>query len=318
MDKPVSSLVPQGMTVRQAAYGIMEISHRSSTAFATVAEFIRFHSGLFPGRPDPDNALNRYPPSLHVCRLLIEVPKLSKYERHVCPKGCTCEFPALPEGWRAHAKSCEHGCALCECRDCGASRFEGFGKDKRPAALCYFFHDVIESFYADSRFANAVREASQDQSAPWLRTKQFDEYAAYIETCGLDRDKCSFWELGMDGVEMTNFTQHSAQVMVIRCAALNLDALNKGFNTKPILIIPGPTAPKELGGYLALPLSLFAKYGPQGAHSHIAVSPNVRNAHAFMPCKPKFCCDQRTRASMCISIASRCLCPDASVIFVLC
>lgn len=72
------------------------------------------------------------------------------------------------------------------------------------------------------------------------------------------------WEVASDGVEMRNFVPHGTQVFVVRCAAVSEDLLCKARNVKPILIIPGPVAPKDYAPYWRLILDLFAQYSPLG------------------------------------------------------
>lgn len=70
------------------------------------------------------------------------------------------------------------------------------------------------------------------------------------------------WELASDGVEMRNFVPHGTQVFLVRCAAVKEDLLCKARNVKPIMIIPGPSAPKDFSPYWRLILDLFADASP--------------------------------------------------------
>ena len=70
------------------------------------------------------------------------------------------------------------------------------------------------------------------------------------------------WEIASDGVEMRHFTPHGTQVFVVRCASMDEDTLFKSRNVKPIMIIPGPVAPKNYLPYWRLILDLFHKASP--------------------------------------------------------
>lgn len=70
--------------------------------------------------------------------------------------------------------------------------------------------------------------------------------------------------MASDGVEMRNFVPHGTQVFLLRCAAVGEELLCKARNVKPILIIPGPAAPKDFAPYWRLILDLFADASPLG------------------------------------------------------
>lgn len=75
------------------------------------------------------------------------------------------------------------------------------------------------------------------------------------------------WDIASDGVEMRNFVPHGTQVFLVRCAAVPETLLCKSRNVKPILIIPGPSAPKSFGPYWKLILDLFDAASPLGGMS---------------------------------------------------
>jgi hypothetical protein len=53
------------------------------------------------------------------------------------------------------------------------------------------------------------------------------------------------WDVGCDGVGLRNFVMHSATILVIRCKDAPDDVVCKSCNVRPVLIIPGPRAPKK-------------------------------------------------------------------------
>lgn len=104
------------------------------------------------------------------------------------------------------------------------------------------------------------------------------------------------WELACDGVEMRHFVPHGTQVFVVRCAAVPPDLLCKARNVKPILVIPGPVAPRNFDPYWRLILDLFAAASPLGGVSPL--SPGLRGCcrltHirmvSLLACSQSGCC----------------------------
>lgn len=70
------------------------------------------------------------------------------------------------------------------------------------------------------------------------------------------------WEIATDGVEMRNFVPHGTQVFLVRCSCVGEHLLCKSRNVKPLMIIPGPSAPKDYAPYWRLILDLFASASP--------------------------------------------------------
>ena len=63
---------------------------------------------------------------------------------------------------------------------------------------------------------------------------------------------------------MRHFTPHGTQVFLVRCASVAENLLCKSRNVKPIMIIPGPTAPKNYSPFWRLILDLFDHASPLG------------------------------------------------------
>lgn len=147
---PVSPHVQ--LTVREAAFRHIEDLHHG-VPVNTVEKSVRDNSRMFGGSASPDNPLNRYPPSLFICRKVLGIDSLDAYERHLCPCGCDYQYPnqRRPE-WKEHARlrRCGEDCPLCRCPKCGAWRFiELDGGIIEPANVYYFLLDAIDQLYLD-------------------------------------------------------------------------------------------------------------------------------------------------------------------------
>jgi hypothetical protein len=80
-------------TVRQAAACIVHTITTTSCTFEAAVKIINSVGyGLLPRVPSPDNAENRFTPSLYVCYQVLQVPSVSEYEVHLCPSGCLFRF----------------------------------------------------------------------------------------------------------------------------------------------------------------------------------------------------------------------------------
>ena len=57
--------------------------------------------------------------------------------------------------------------------------------------------------------------------------------------------QCWAFDAAADGVELRTFTNHSMQCFICRCREADADFVCKKGNVAPILLIPGPKAPKH-------------------------------------------------------------------------
>lgn len=73
-------------------------------------------------------------------------------------------------------------------------------------------------------------------------------------------------EVAADGVQIRANTNASTQIFVVKCKDMLGDYIGKSANVKPLLIVPGPEAPRSYDVYWYLILQeLFVKYGPRSA-----------------------------------------------------
>jgi hypothetical protein len=72
--------------------------------------------------------------------------------------------------------------------------------------------------------------------------------------------------LGIDGVELRRFTQHSCQLGLIRCSDAGIDMLSKAENSMPLIAIPGPSQPsqEQWAAIFTLMVSVFTTCSPEG------------------------------------------------------
>jgi hypothetical protein len=86
-DTPVNA--GSRMAVRDAAFLIVHELRISTTTFQAVERFCRVfaNTDLVPGENGPYNE-KRMPPSLAICRRVLDVPGLDRYVIHVCSNGC--------------------------------------------------------------------------------------------------------------------------------------------------------------------------------------------------------------------------------------
>jgi hypothetical protein len=70
-------------------------------------------------------------------------------------------------------------------------------------------------------------------------------------------------EIAADGVEIRANSTNGTQVFLIKCMDMLDDFISKSRNVLPLLIIPGPKAPKHFDVYWKIIFDeLFIKYGP--------------------------------------------------------
>jgi hypothetical protein len=72
--------------------------------------------------------------------------------------------------------------------------------------------------------------------------------------------------LGIDGVELRRFTQHSCQLGLIRSTDAGVDMLGKAENSMPIIAIPGPLQPSQhqWAAIFTLMVSVFTRCSAGG------------------------------------------------------
>jgi hypothetical protein len=72
-----------------------------------------------------------------------------------------------------------------------------------------------------------------------------------------------FFEIAVDGVELKKRRPHSSQIFMMRAAAVPEWLRYKARNVQPLLIIPGPKAPKSFDRFWHLILELMLDSSPQ-------------------------------------------------------
>jgi hypothetical protein len=129
------------------------------------------HAGVVYGPSGPFEA-NKWPPSLDICRRILDVPDLSKYERHVCPDGCRYYFPNLADP-KEHLRNCG-GCCCCKCAVCNANRFErAQGGSWEARSKCYLLHDFIQQWLLNESWMAALLEAERTRQSPWYKSGEY-------------------------------------------------------------------------------------------------------------------------------------------------
>ena len=173
-------------TVRQAAAGIFHILNVTSQTFEAARQHMLLIAyGRLQGNPSPNNPNNRFPPSRHVCSLILGVPDLASYEVHLCPEGCCVRFGQLAGSPSEHLAACG-GCALCECRLCGAARYAVVDGRTVAVLMCYLLHDVFKQFFLDADWYAKVAPARAQHSADWYRTPEGKRCTAALLALGYD------------------------------------------------------------------------------------------------------------------------------------
>ena len=142
---------------------------------------------MLRGTPAPDNPGNRFPPTLHVCELVLGVPSSSKYEVHLCSNGRFMRFEALErtDSPAEHLASC-NGCALCRCCQCDAARYELVQGRLRPASVVYLLADVFEQFFLDAEWYAKVAPARAAKAAAWYASPDGKACTAKLLELGYD------------------------------------------------------------------------------------------------------------------------------------
>jgi hypothetical protein len=140
---------------------------------------------MLPGVSSPDNAENRFPPSLYACYQVLQVPSISKYEVHLCPSGCFFPFEPFPDNVdvSAHLQSCT-GCMLCCCPCCSAARFRFERSRATPNAMCYLFHDVLQQAALTEDWFTRVSCARAKRLSPWYHSSEGQKCLKHLEEHG--------------------------------------------------------------------------------------------------------------------------------------
>jgi hypothetical protein len=119
---------------------------------------------------------NFYPPSLHVCKVILDIEEVSKYERHVCVNDCTVFPIQREEDWLAHRQD--------RCPHCEEKRFEEYrvaaGPCARPCKVFWYFGvaETMQEYFNDKEFCRLRRYARLDTSDFWSGA-----YADRINLC---------------------------------------------------------------------------------------------------------------------------------------
>lgn len=163
------------LTVLQAAFMHVDAVHRGRSiaeAELAIKENLRMYSPAC-GKPAPDNPLCRYPPSYHVCKLIVGVDSLDDYEYHVCE--CGKVFPQRPLKWcKDHSRICSNAsCRFCRC-SCGGARLTSpeDNSDPEPVSPCYFFPDVLHQFFEDDEWYVRARAAHRTRSGAFFKNPE--------------------------------------------------------------------------------------------------------------------------------------------------
>lgn len=130
---------------------------------------------------------------------------------------------------------------------------------------------------------------------------------------GNGRETCDMQVVGVeiaaDGVEIRANSTNGTQIFLIKCKDMPAGYIAKSGNVKPLLIIPGPKAPKHFDVYWHIIFSeLFIKYGPKSTGllpcTAVNITSDARNA-----CQHSVCAvlqsSQRTLLATCARLPVR-------------
>jgi hypothetical protein len=107
-----------------------------------------------------------------------------------------------------------------------------------------------------------------------------------------------YMEIGSDGVEIRQNSTNGTQFFVVKCKAMMPDFIGCAENVKPLLIIPGPKAPKHFDVYWWMIFNgVFIKYGPAstGVHQNPHHMQDLHSGEHMNRCHDMYC---RQRASV--------------------
>lgn len=215
-NKRLTSMVPNSAPVRDYVYrelGKLKNTVKSrDSANKDLYDNAHYQFESLPP-PDPEGHLNCWPPSLDACESVLNVPELSKYRIHLCPKGCIHWWTHSPT-----ASQCFHncpkgpaGCDQCRCPHCKSHRFVKGKQGVVGAQTCWLFLDAIQDMFLDPDWANAVmkaqamRDNEDEEGHDGLAGKpSFARYKEYARLCtvlpehGYDMSKvCLFFIPGI-------------------------------------------------------------------------------------------------------------------------
>jgi hypothetical protein len=143
--------------------------------------------------PSPDNAENRFLPSLYLCYQILQVPSVTEYEVRLCPSGCLFRLEPLPDNLDvcAHLQSCT-GCMLCCCSCCSAPRFRYERSKASPNAVWYLFHDLLQQAALTTDWFTKVSCARAKRLSPWYHSSQGQKCLRRLEERGylMDLVRC--------------------------------------------------------------------------------------------------------------------------------
>jgi hypothetical protein len=148
------------MTVQDAAFMIVHELRISTTTFESAERFCRMlaSADLVPGENRPYEE-RRVPPSLAICRRVLDVPGLDRYVIDVCKNGCRWYLASMsnPAEHLKHCTNCDH----CRCPLCHEPRFVEVSSGRyEPASICYFLPDSLEYCFLNLVWVAALLEGS--------------------------------------------------------------------------------------------------------------------------------------------------------------
>lgn len=205
---------------------------------------------------------NLYPPSLHVCKVVLGVEPIQAYSKHVCVNDCYGSFPDLPEAeWAAHA---EDKCPVCKTELRFASYRVAGGVKYKPRKEYWDFglRETIREYFADPEYCRLRRSDRRDRSDFWSGeyAQRIDEWSGKIL---LELDNGA-WEIGLDWGQVYNFKQRSTGFVMIRPLDIPPEHRGEARFCKVLAVLPGPKEPKNLQTYLQRTFAGFKELGPFG------------------------------------------------------
>jgi hypothetical protein len=181
------------MTVLQAAFAHVEAVHCGQSiadAELSIKHILRLFSPEC-GKAAPDNPRCRYPPTYHICKVVVGTGCIDPFEYHVCEQ-CGHIFPQKSRQWcQEHAIMCNNiSCHLCRCV-CGNRRLKipREGAAAEPVSPCYFFHDVLQQFFTDHAWYKHASQAHRTRSARFFQNKEGHRVLELAKLHGVDESE---------------------------------------------------------------------------------------------------------------------------------
>jgi hypothetical protein len=146
-------------TVLKTAYQLIRLKIENGTkdnAFDRSCK-LEHHYDLRPG--------NFYPPSLHVCKVILGIPLVRNFERHVCVNDCFVFSDLQEEEWLG---SQGDACPVCK-----EARFTTIrvtdGEKAKPRKVFWDFgvEATIKEFFADPEFCKLRKSSRSDTTDFW-------------------------------------------------------------------------------------------------------------------------------------------------------